>query len=178
MDSPPSTDPAGSATDSDPAATDASASGLRDRFEAAFWERHANPWSAGTRILVYPVLMYAVYRRDRRLFLAALAFTAVNPVLFPRPARTDNYLSRIVLAEREWLDDERGTVGLDYPNVLNLLNVPVTLYAFASAIRRRPVGTLLGTLGVMALKLWWVDAVVRETGVTGHGPDLDPDSAE
>ncbi|REA05101.1 hypothetical protein DEQ92_02115 [Haloferax sp. Atlit-6N] len=167
MEPTPPTGPAASDLDSD---SDA-ASGLRGRFEAAFWERHANPWSAGTRILVYPVLMYAVYRRNRRLFLAAVAFTAVNPVLFPRPARTDNYLSRIVLAEREWLDAERGTMGLDYPNVLNVLNVPVTLYAFVSAIQRNPVGTLLGTLGVMVLKLWWVDAVVRETGVTGHGPE-------
>ncbi|RDZ64952.1 hypothetical protein C5B90_00880 [Haloferax sp. Atlit-12N] len=176
MESPPSSDPNASNSGPDPDAASPSASGLRDRLEATFWERHANPWSVGTRILVYPVLMYALYRRDRRLFLAAFAFTAVNPVLFPRPARTDNYLSRIVLAEREWLDAERGTMGLDYPNVLNLLNVPVTLYAVASAIRRRPVGTLLGTLGVMALKLWWVDAVVKETGVTGRGPD--PDSAE
>ncbi|POG54749.1 DUF6653 family protein [Haloferax marisrubri] len=174
MESPPTSDPG---PNPDPSAA-ASASGLRDRLEATFWERHANPWSVGTRILVYPVLMYAVYRRDRRLFLAALAFTAVNPVLFPRPARTDTYLSRIVLAEREWLDAERGTMGLDYPNVLNVLNVPVTLYAFVSAIRRRPVGTLLGTLGVMALKLWWVDAIVKETGVTGRGPDPDSDSAE
>ncbi|MGB9958281.1 DUF6653 family protein [Haloferax prahovense] len=173
MESTPPSDPNASNSAPDPDAASPSASGLRDRLEATFWERHANPWSAGTRILVYPVLMYAVYRRDRRLFLAALAFTAVNPVLFPRPARTDNYLSRIVLAEREWLDAERGTMGLDYPNVLNVLNIPVTAYAFVSAIRRRPVGTLLGTLGVMALKLWWVDAIVKETGVTGRGPDAD-----
>ncbi|UVE49501.1 hypothetical protein KU306_11295 [Haloferax larsenii] len=144
--------------------------GLRDRLEATFWERHANPWSAGTRILVYPVLMYAIFTRNRRLFAATLAFIAVNPVLFPRPKRTDNYLSRIVLAEREWLDEGKNTMGLDYPNVLNVLNIPVTFYAFASAIRRNPVGTVLGTLGVMVLKLWWTDAIVKKTGVTGSGP--------
>ncbi|ELZ82121.1 hypothetical protein C455_02889 [Haloferax larsenii JCM 13917] len=143
---------------------------LRDRLEATFWERHANPWSAGTRILVYPVLMYAIFTRNRRLFAATLAFIAVNPVLFPRPKRTDNYLSRIVLAEREWLDEGKNTMGLDYPNILNVLNIPVTVYAFASAIRRNPVGTVLGTLGVMVLKLWWTDAIVKQTGVTGSGP--------
>ncbi|KAB1194465.1 hypothetical protein GJR96_13845 [Haloferax sp. MBLA0076] len=143
---------------------------VRERLEATFWERHANPWSAGTRILVYPVFMYAIYRRDAKLFAATLAFITVNPVLFPRPKRTDNYLSRIVLAEREWLDEGKGTMGLDYPNVLNVLNIPVTFYAFAAAIRRKPVGTLLGTLGVMAIKLWWTDAIVKETGVTGEGP--------
>ncbi|ELZ85927.1 hypothetical protein C453_08928 [Haloferax elongans ATCC BAA-1513] len=151
---------------------------LRDRLEATFWERHANPWSAGTRILVYPVFMYAIYRRDAKLFAATLAFIAVNPVLFSRPERTDNYLSRIVLAEREWLDEGRGTMGLDYPNVLNVLNIPVTFYAFASAIRRKPVGTVLGTLGVMVLKLWWTDAIVKKTGVTGSGPgDADSDDS-
>ncbi|KTG08050.1 DUF6653 family protein [Haloferax profundi] len=144
--------------------------GVRGRLEATFWERHANPWSAGTRILVYPVFMYAIYRRDAKLFAATLAFIAVNPVLFPRPKRTDNYLSKIVLAEREWLDAGNGTMGLDYPNILNVLNIPVTFYAFASAIRRKPVGTLLGTLGVMVLKLWWTDAIVKETGVTGERP--------
>ncbi|AFK19083.1 hypothetical protein E6P09_09890 [Haloferax mediterranei ATCC 33500] len=151
---------------------------LRSRLEATFWERHANPWSGGTRILVYPVLMYAIYKRNRRLFAATVAFIAVNPVLFPRPERTDNYLSRIVLAEREWLDEGNGTMSLDYPNVLNVLNIPVTVYAFASAIRRKPVGTVLGTLGVMVLKLWWTDAIVKETGVTGRGPDEEPNSAE
>lgn len=146
--------------------------GLRGRLEATFWERHANPWSAGTRILVYPVFMYAIYRRDAKLFAATLAFIAVNPVIFPRPVRTDNYLSRIVLAERQWLDEGNGTMGLDYPNVLNVVNVPVTFFAFASAIRRKPVATLVGTLGVMVVKLWWTDAIIRETGVTGEGPEI------
>ena len=144
--------------------------GLRGRLEATFWERHANPWSAGTRILAYPVLMYAIYHRDPKLLAATSAFFALNPVLFPRPARTDNWLSKIVLAEREWIDAGNGTMGLDYPNVLNVLNVPVTAYAFASALRRKPLGTLLGTLGVMVLKLWWTDAIVKEAGVTGDGP--------
>lgn len=112
--------------------------------------------------------MWAIYRRDRRLVLATTAYVAVNPVLFPPPRRTDSYLSRIVLAERAWLADGNGTVGTGYPNVLNLCNVPVSLYALASAVRRDPVGTVVGTLGVMALKLWWTDAVLRETGVTGE----------
>ncbi|MDS0292989.1 DUF6653 family protein [Halogeometricum luteum] len=142
---------------------------LRDRLEETFWARHANPWSAGTRFLALPALMTAVYRRDRRLLLATLAFVAVNPVLFPPPERTDSYLSRIVLAEREWLREDGGTMGTDYPNVLNVLNAAATLYALVSALRRDRRGTVLGTLCAMAFKLWWVDAVVRETGVTGEG---------
>ncbi|ELZ26147.1 hypothetical protein C474_20641 [Halogeometricum pallidum JCM 14848] len=149
-------------TDSDPT--------LRERLEETFWARHANPWSAGTRFLALPALMTAVYRRDRRLLLATLAFTLVNPVVFPAPERTDSYLSRIVLAEREWLSEGNGTMGTDYPNVLNLCNAVATLYALVSAVRRDRFGTVLGTLCAMEFKLRWVDAVVRETGVTGEGP--------
>jgi hypothetical protein len=148
-------------------------SSLRDRLEATFWERHANPWSSGTRFLTMPALLYAVYTRDRRLLLATLGFTVGNPVLFPPPTRTDSWLSRIVLAEREWLGDGKGTVGLGYPNALNLLNVPATLLALWAAWKQRPVATVVACVVAMGLKVWWVDAIVRRTeaGRTGQWPE-------
>ncbi|WP_380676842.1 DUF6653 family protein [Salinigranum sp. GCM10025319] len=136
---------------------------IRDRLEAAFWERHANPWSSGTRFLTMPALLYAIHTRDRRLFAATVAFVVVNPVLFPPPAETDSWLSRIVLAEREWLGQGKGTMGLDYPNVLNLLNAPATLLALWAAWRRKPIATLVAGVTAMALKVWWVDAIARRT---------------
>ena len=151
--------PAPSAPESD------SPSGLRARLEDAFWTRHANPWSGGTRYAVSPVLAYAIYRRDWRLLGLTLAFAAVNPVLFPPPRDTDNWLSHAVLAEHVWIEAGNGTLGTDYPNVLNLLNVPVTLYALYAAARRRPVGAAAGTALQMALKTLWVEAVIRRTGV-------------
>ena len=137
----------------------------RARLEDAFWTRHANPWSGGTRYALSPVLSYALYRRNWRLLALALAFAVVNPVLFPPPKDTDSWLSRAVIAERAWLEAGNGTMGTDYPNVLNLLNVPVTLYAVYAAVRRRPVGTAVGTALAMALKTLWVEAIIRRTGV-------------
>ena len=139
--------------------------GLRARLEDAFWTRHANPWSGGTRYALSPALFYALYRRNWRLLALVVGFAVVNPVLFPPPRDTDNWLSHAVLAERAWLDAGNGTVGTDFPNVLNLLNVPVTLYTLCAAVRRRPAGTAAGVAATMALKTLWVEAVIRRTGV-------------
>lgn len=139
---------------------------LRD----AFWARHASPWSAGTRILASPVLLYAIYRRKRRLLLATVAFLAVNPVLFPRPERTDNWLSRGVLAEREWIRAGNGTIDRSYPNVLNLLSAPTWLLALVAAWKRRPAAAVVATATAMVLKLSWIDAIIDRTGVAGETP--------
>ena len=155
--------PAPHASESDP--------GVRARLEDAFWTRHSNPWSGATRYAVSPVLAYALYRRDWRLLGLTLAFTVVNPVLFPPPRDTDNWLSRAVLAERAWIEAGNGTLGTDYPNVLNLLNVPVTLYALYAAARRRPVGAAVGTALQMSLKTRWVEAIIGRTGARGGDTD-------
>jgi hypothetical protein len=142
---------------------------LSERLADAFWSRHANPWSAGTRFLTMPALAYAIYRRDRRLLLVVVGFAVLNPVAFPAPDRTDTWLSRIVLAEREWLRDGKGTMGFTYPNLLNVLNVPASLLVVWAAWKRRPMVTLVACLIAMGLKLWWVDAIARRTeaGRTG-----------
>lgn len=145
---------------------------LGRRFRDVFWARHASPWSAGTRILASPVLVYAIYSRRRRLLGAVVAFLIVNPVLFPRPVRTDSWLSRGVLAEREWMMAGNRTLGFEYPNLLNLLSVPTWILALAAAIRRRPIVTIVATASAMALKLYWIDVIIGRTGVTGDaGPE-------
>jgi hypothetical protein len=71
-------------------------------------------------------------------------------------------MTRVVLAERWWTEEEAaGLLDLGYPNVLNLLNVPTTAYAVLAAYRRRPVRAALAGLASMALKFWYVGALVR-----------------
>ena len=133
-----------------------------ERAKRSFWERHSNPKSGWSRVLVLPVLLYAVYHRNWRLAVAAVAFTLVNPVLFSPPADDEAWMTRVVLAE-EWWVEERGerVLGLSYPNLLNLLNVPLTGYAFVSAYRKHPVRAALGGVASMALKFWYVGSLVR-----------------
>ncbi|GAA0514416.1 hypothetical protein SAMN04488066_103133 [Halorubrum aquaticum] len=126
------------------------------------WRRHANPKSGWSRVLVTPVLLYAVYRRDGRIAALALAFTVVNPVLFSPPATDDAWMTRVVLAERWWIDErEEAVLSRSYPAVLNLINLPVFAYAFLSAYRKRPVRATLAGLASILLKLRFVDELVR-----------------
>ncbi|MFC6727024.1 DUF6653 family protein, partial [Halobium palmae] len=55
----------------------------RNLLPEAVWNRHANPWSGWSRVLATPAILYAVYRRDRRLLAVAIGWTVLNPVLFP-----------------------------------------------------------------------------------------------
>ena len=143
------------------------------------WERHANPRSGWSRFATTPVLVYALYRRNWRLVALAFGWLVVNPVAFPPPGSDDAWMTRGVRAEEEWLRRGNGTVGTSWPNVLNLLNVPATLYVLWAALRRRPGHAVVATALVMGLKLLWIDEVVARTGVgdVDGGPEsLDADS--
>jgi len=137
-----------------------------------FWRRHSNPKSGWSRTLTIPALLYAIYRRDLRLLVAVVAFAVLNPLLFSPPETDEAWMTRVVLAERWWTEEEaHGVLDRSYPNVLNLLNVPVTGYALVAAYRRRPVRAALAGAASMALKFWYVGALVRRYDAWESDPD-------
>ena len=135
---------------------------LPDPLEEQFWERHSNPKSGWSRTVLLPALLYAVYDRNWRLAAAAIVFTVVNPVLFSPPDDDSTWMTRVVLAERWWTRERRSRIfDGSYPNGLNLCNVPVSVYAFLAAYRRRPVRAAVAGAASMALKFWYVAELVR-----------------
>ena len=72
--------------------------------------RHANPWSAHTRIAILPLLALAVWSRVwigwwcLLPVAALLVWTWANPRAFPPPRTYDAWASRAVLGERLFLD--------------------------------------------------------------------------
>lgn len=133
-----------------------------DEFRELFWKRHSNPKSGWSRTLIFPVLLYAVYQQRWRVAVAVVVFTVVNPVLFSPPTDDEAWMTRVVLAERWWTTEhDQPVFALSYPNVLNVLNIPVAGYAVVAAYRRRPRRTVLAGFLSMALKLWYVASLVR-----------------
>ncbi len=124
----------------------------------AFWERHANPKSGWSRLATLPLIVYAVHERRWRLLGLALAFTVVNPVLFPPPRDADAWMTRGVLAERYWIETDANLGAL---HLLNVANAPVTLCALYAAYRRNTGEATVATLLAMTLKMAFVAALVR-----------------
>jgi len=145
---------------------------VRSRAKRAVWERHANPWSGWSRTLTLPALVYAVHGRRWRLLAATVAFTILNPVLFPKPDDADAWMTKVVLVERRWREtgDELGAL-----QVLNVANVAVTLYAIYAAYRRNVGGATVATALSMTLKFAFVAALVRRYEGALDFERFDPD---
>ena len=134
-----------------------------DEYRDQFWKRHENPKSGWSRVATTPVILYAIYHRRWRLLLAALVFTAVNPVLFSPPETDEAWMTRVVRAERWWTETSgEGLFALSYPNVLNLVNLLASLYALWAAAKRHPRRTAVAGVAMMGLKLWYVAELVRQ----------------
>lgn len=135
---------------------------------ATFWRRHSNPLSGWSRVPTGPVIVFAIYRRDWRLLGVALCWTVINPILFAPPETEDAWMTRAVLAERWWLVAGNGTVGLDYPNVCNGVGGLAFGYAVYAAVRRRGRAAAAATAVGVALKFWWLRALVRRYDARGR----------
>lgn len=136
--------------------------GIRDTWTEMIWERHSNPKSGWSRVLTLPAILYTVYQRNWRGLIGVLAFLLFNPVLFSPPEDDEAWMTRVVLAERWWTSGRKaGVFDTSYPNVLNLLNIPAVGYAFIAAYRRQPLRATIACVVSMALKFWYVGALVR-----------------
>lgn len=126
--------------------------------EQTFWRRHANPKSGWSRLLATPLLLLAVYRRDRRLLVLALLYVLLNPVAFPPPTDDRAWMTRGVLGERVWL---RHGPRPRWVSALNALSGVPFLYALVAAYRRQPGRAAVAATLAGALKLAFVAWCVR-----------------
>ena len=135
----------------------------RTDLPADVWDRHSNPLSGWTRLAATPVLVYALFTRRWTLLAATIGFLVVNPVLFPAPEepRSGAFMHDVVRAEEWWVAADRPMFGTGYPEVINIATTIGAGLALWSAWRRNLLGAVVGTITLMAGKLWFVGALVR-----------------
>lgn len=145
---------------------------LIERFMAmdtTTWERHANPWSAWTRVPILPLLCIAIWARIwigwwcLLPIAVLLVWIWLNPRAFPKPASTRSWASRAVMGERVWLN--RATTPIPSHHAvwaqvlagLPILGFPPMVYglwAFELA------WLLLGLAMIIGPKMWFLDRMV------------------
>lgn len=126
-------------------------SGGRD-YRDVMWVRHSNPKSGWSRLASWPLFVIAVYFRKRWLIVLTILFGIVNPVLFGEPEDAeDDWMYRVVQAEKRWLDDGNRLLGLKYPQILNSIGLLAMFYGLYAAYKRRPVSTALSSIAGLAL---------------------------
>lgn len=139
------------------------------RLDDENWMRHANPASVWTRFTVLPLLILAFWSRAWLGWWAvipvalAVAWTFLNPVVFPRASTTDNWASKGVLGERVWANRNNVPVPAHHRRVPNLLNAlagigMVLIIWGVIALSIWP--TITGTAIAFAFKVWYVDRMV------------------
>lgn len=135
----------------------------------AAWERHANPWSGWTRMLILPLLTLAIWSRvwigwwALAPIAALVLWTWLNPRAFPAPNRTDNWMSKAVFGERVWLNRRAVPIPERHLNTMNALTagqiVGLPFYVYGLWALDLPL-TLLGAVISVGLKFWFLDRCV------------------
>jgi hypothetical protein len=130
------------------------------------WQRHANPWSVYTRIPIPPLLVAAIWTRDRlgRRALVPVglvcAWTAINPRAFPPPDSVDHWASRAVLGETCWANRKTVPVPPRHrvaPNVLGVVSALGVPFIARGLVRRNAWTVCFGLAVQMAGKVWFLD---------------------
>ncbi|MEM6666246.1 MAG: DUF6653 family protein [Pseudomonadota bacterium] len=135
----------------------------------AVWERHANPWSAGTRLASFPLFILAGWSPHwiglwSVLPIALVAIWAwLNPRLFPPPKRRDSWMTHVTFGERVWLRRDEVPIPRDHAvwaRRLTYAGVAGLLAWIAGAVLGNAALYLTGAATAFWAKLWFCDRMV------------------
>jgi hypothetical protein len=139
------------------------------RMDEATWERHANPWSFWTRLVIAPLFALAVWSR---IWIGwwclvpvalLLVWTWINPRAFARPSSTDNWASRAVMGERVWLNRKAVAIPRRHARMADILSLAATLGMVPlvwGLIVLDAWMMMTGLVLAIGAKLWFLDRMV------------------
>ncbi len=117
---------------------------------ARMFRRHANPWSAWTRLLSTPLLLVPLWTRRWWLYGPVAAWLAVNPVVFPEATDEKAFATRAMLAEEQWSRDMTSEPAV---TAVSAAAGVLLVAAMVAAYRKRRGLMVSGTAGFMVLTL-------------------------
>lgn len=133
------------------------------------WQRHTNPWSVWTRIIILPIFILILWYQSWLgiwtiiLLAIIIIWTWLNPRVFAKPHTTNNWASKAVLGERIWINHNNIPIPTRHRMMAHLLS----LLAFSGlpfltwGIWQQSLWpTLFGCLLVYSGKLWFLDRMV------------------
>ena len=130
------------------------------------WHRHANPWSVYTRIPIPLMLVLAIWSRAWIGWWSlvpigiVLAWTVINPRVFPPPRSLDHWASQAVLGETHWAARKQKPIPARHrvaPLVLSVISAAGLPFLVWGLIVLDPWITAVGLVVQMAGKLWFLD---------------------
>lgn len=139
------------------------------RLDDEGWERHANPLSGASRMLILPALSLVIYARHLLgwwtlvLVAALIVWAVVNPRAFPRPRHTTHWMSRAVMGERVLLNAREIPIPEHHGRMAERLGVFAALGLAPlvwGLMVLDPFATLLGVAVILIGKLWFLDRMV------------------
>lgn len=103
-----------------------------------------------------PVIAVGLYLQSYWILGLAVVWLIVNPLIFPKPKSTNNWMSRGVLGEEKYYADGKK-LKRDLPTLLNSINVPVFIAFIYFGWTGQLIPLILSGLLVMTLKFWFID---------------------
>ena len=118
----------------------------------AVFARHSNPLSAWSRWVSSPLVVVPFWTRRRSHAVVVAVWMLANPVIFPKPASTDVWATRVVLGEELWIQRR----PLDAAMIVNVAAATALLIAVAGGRRRSTTTATAGvTVQMVLLLVYW-----------------------
>ncbi|MEN0000538.1 MAG: DUF6653 family protein [Pseudomonadota bacterium] len=136
------------------------------RMDDRAWARHGNPWSAYTRLGGSVPLFFALYSGHWIGWWALIpigamiAWTLINPRLFPPPDHTKSWATRGVLGERVFLNRHTVAIPAEHLRIAHLTTglsaffVLIAIYGFWTGTFWTAFS---GFAAAVMAKTWFVD---------------------